>query len=137
MAVKSLETPLTGKVTFKCTLQYANGDGANNGYLAFGDTAEEATLVKCGLRQKMATAAIIQGSLAAGEGATTPCTTDYGKPYELTVTVDLAAGRVVFKGGGVTVEAKLDRPMERITHIGYCLKDTIVDFSPIEASSVQ
>ena len=27
--------PLTGKVTLKCKLQYANGDGANNGYLAF------------------------------------------------------------------------------------------------------
>ena len=37
VVLKPLDTPLTGKVTLKCTLQYANGDGANNGYLAFGD----------------------------------------------------------------------------------------------------
>ena len=68
--LKKLDAPLTGKVTLKCKLQYANGDGANNGYLAFGDSPQEAQLVKCGLRQKMKTAAIIQGSLAANEGAT-------------------------------------------------------------------
>ena len=64
MALKPLDTPLTGKVTLKCTMQYANGDGSNNGYLVFGDKANEPDLVKCGLRQKMKTAAIIQGPLA-------------------------------------------------------------------------
>ena len=81
------------------------------------------------------TAAVIQGALAANKGATTPCETKYDAQYELTVTVDLATGSVTFEGGGVTVNAKLDRPMNRITHVGYCLKDTIVDFSPIEASA--
>ncbi len=139
MALKPLDTPLTGKVTLKCTLQYANGDGANNGYLAFGDKANEPDLVKCGLRQKMGTAAIVQGPLAADGDVitTTPCVTNYDKPYELTVTVDLATGSVTFQGGGATVKAKLNRPMKSITHVGYCLKSTIVDFSPIEASSVQ
>jgi len=27
--------------------------------------------------------------------------------------------------------------MKSITHVGYCFKDTIVDFSPIEVSTVQ
>ena len=137
IALKPLDTPLSGKITLKCTLQYANGDGANNGYLVFGDRANEPDLVKCGLRRKMGTAAIIQGPLAANEGATTPCVTDYDKQYELTVTVDLATGSVTFQGGGVTVNAKLDRPMKSITHVGYCLKGTIVDFSPIKVSAVQ
>ncbi|MFV1968811.1 MAG: hypothetical protein ACC628_25620, partial [Pirellulaceae bacterium] len=137
MALKPLDTPLTGKVTLKCKLQYANGNGANNGYLAFGDSANEAQLVKCGLRQKMRTAAIIQGPLAANAGATTPCETNYETQYELIVTVDLASGSVTFQGGGTTVNAKLDRPMERITHVGYCLRGTIVDFSPIEVSAAQ
>jgi hypothetical protein len=52
----------------------------------------------------------------------------------LTVTVDLDAGSVTLEGGGATVQAKLDRPMKSITHVGYCLKGTIVDFSPIEVS---
>jgi len=88
--------------------------------------------VKCGLRQKMGTAAIIQGPLAADGSTTTPCVTDYDKQYELTVTVDLATGSVTLEGGGATVKAKLDRPIKSITHVGYCLKGTIVDFSPIE-----
>jgi len=137
MALKPLDTPLTGKVTLKCTLQYANGDGANNGYLVFGDKPNEPDLVKCGLRQKMGTAAIIQGPPAANEGATTPCVTAYDKQYELAVTVDLTTGSVTFRGGGATVSAKLDRPMQRISHVGYCLKGTIVDFSPIVVSAVQ
>jgi outer membrane protein assembly factor BamB len=135
--LQALDTPLTGKVTLTCKLQYANGDGANNGYLAFGDSAQEAELVKCGLRHKMGTAAILQGSLAANQGATTPCETEYDTQYELTVTVDLESGNVTFQGGGVTVSAKLDRPMQSITHVGYCLKETIVDFSPIEVSAAR
>ena len=137
MAVKSLDTPLTGKVTLKCTLQYANGDGANNGYLAFGDSADETQMVKCGLRLKMKTAAILQGPLAANEGTTTPCETEYGKQYELTVTVDLDSGRVTFEGAGAKMQAELQRPMKSITHVGYCLKGTVADFSPIEISTAQ
>jgi hypothetical protein len=137
MVLKKLDQPLTGKVTLKCQLQYANGDGANNGYLAFGDSPQEAELVKCGLRQKMATAAILQGSLAADEGATTPCTTQYGRSYELVVTVDLTSGMVTFEGAGAKVEAKLDRPLTSITHVGYCLKGTVTDFSPIEVSAAE
>ena len=33
-------------------MQYANGDGANNGYLCFGNGTVESQLVKCGLRDK-------------------------------------------------------------------------------------
>jgi len=132
--LKTLDTPLTGKVTLKCKLQYANGDGANNGYLAFGDSTNEAELVKCGLRMKMKNAAVIQGSLAANEGETTTCETDYETQYELIVTVDLESGSVTFQGGGVTVNAKLDRPMKSITHLGYCLNNSVVDFSPIEVA---
>lgn len=137
MALKPLDEPMTGKVTLKCTLQYANGDGPNNGYLVFGDNAKEPEVVKCGLREKKKTAAIIQGPLATDQGATAPCVTDYDKPYELTVTVDLATGSVTLRGGGATVSAKLARPMKSITHVGYCFNDTIVDFSPIEVSEGQ
>ncbi len=135
MVLKHLDEPLTGKVTLKCKLQYANGDGANNGYLSFGDSAAEAQLVKCGLREKMKSAAIVQGPLADNEGTTTPCATDLEKQYELTVTVDLASGDVTFEGVGVTVAAKLQHPMKSITYVGYCLNNSIVDFSPIEAAA--
>jgi outer membrane protein assembly factor BamB len=135
--VRPLDTPLTGNVTLRCKLQYANGDGSNNGYLAFGDSAEESQMVKCGLRLKMKSAAIIQGPLAGKEAATAPCETNYDAHYELIVTVDLASGSVVFQGGGTTVSAKLERPMKSITHVGYCLKGTVADFSPIEVSAAR
>jgi hypothetical protein len=137
VVLKSLDMPLTGEVTLRCKLQYANGDDANNGYLVFGDSTKEADLVKAGLRQKMQTAAIIQGPLAADGGATASCETKYEKVYDLLVTVDLESGSVKFQGGGVTVEAELERPLKSITHVGYCLKGTIVDFSPIEVSATR
>lgn len=134
-ALQALDTPVTGKATLKCQLQYANGDNANNGYLAFGDGTSEPQLVKCGLRLKMKTAAILQGALAANQGATSPCETDTATRYELLVSVDLDSGRVTFQGGGATVTAELERPLKRITHVGYCLKETVVDFSPVEVST--
>jgi|GEM_PF-2520037 hypothetical protein len=76
-------------------------------------------------------------SLATNAGATTPCETKYETPYELIVTVDLASGSVTFQGGGATVKAKLERPMKSITHVGYCLKGTVTDFSPIDVSAAQ
>ena len=102
-----------------------------------GDGTKEPQLVKCGLRWKMKTAAIIQGPLAANVGATAPCETKYDTKYELIVIVDLATGNLTFQGGGKTVKAKLNRPMKRITHVGYCLKETVTDFSPIEVSTAQ
>ena len=132
-AVQKLDQPLTGKVTLKCRFQYANEDGANNGYLSFGDSADEAQLVKCGLRQKMKTAAIIQGPLSDNQGVTTPCETELTKQYEFVVTVDLAAGDVTFQCGETQVKAKLARPMKSITHVGYCLNNSVADFGPIVA----
>jgi outer membrane protein assembly factor BamB len=137
MLLKPLDEPLTGKVRLTCKMQYANGDGANNGYLTFSDGTDEIQAVKCGLRQKMQSAAILQGPLAANEGATATCTTKYDTAYDLVVTVDLDAGDVTFQGAGVTVTAKLERPMKNITHVGYCLKGTVTDFSPIEVSVVE
>ncbi|MHB8898553.1 MAG: outer membrane protein assembly factor BamB family protein [Thermoguttaceae bacterium] len=136
-ALRALDVPATGKVTLRCKMQYANGDGSNNGYLAFGDGADEAQLVRCGLRLKMKSAAIIQGPLTGKETATAPCETSYDTPYELIVTVDLASGSMTFQGGGATVSAKLERPMKSVTHVGYCLKGTIADFSPIEVSATR
>jgi hypothetical protein len=134
MALKPLDAPLTGKVTLTCKLQYANGDDANNGYLVFGDSEVESQLVKCGLRKKMGTSAIIQGPLADNQGATATCVTNYNEQYELSVTVDLDSGKISFQGAGTTVTAKLSQPMKSITHVGYCLNNTIVDVGPIEVA---
>lgn len=133
-AVQKLDTPLTGKVTLKCKLQYINEDGPNNGYLCFGDGTDEAQLVKCGLRLRMKSAAIIQGPLSQKKGATAPLVTEIGRQYEMLVTVDLDKGDVTFRSGEATVTAKLERPLKSITHAGYCVNAAVTDFSPVEVA---
>ena len=137
VALKTLDSPLTGKATLKCKLQYANGDGPSNGYLSFGDSADESRLVKCGLRMRKKSAAIIQGPLAKDKGATAPYETNSTRQYELVVRVDLQSGDVTLQSGTATLTAKLERPMKSITHVGYCLSGTTTDFSPIECAEGQ
>jgi hypothetical protein len=135
MALKKLDAPVTGKVTLKCKLQFTGVAGFRNGYLAFGDGTDEARLVKCGLRVAMKTAAIIQGPLSRNKGATTECVIDPEKLHDLVVTVDLASGDLTFKSGPATVATKLAKPMQSITHVGYCTNHATVDFSAIEVVS--
>ncbi|MCC6354171.1 MAG: PQQ-binding-like beta-propeller repeat protein [Verrucomicrobiae bacterium] len=136
-AVRKLEAPAGGKVTLSCKIQYTSETGPNNGYLAFGDGDGEANLVKCGLRMRKKTAAIIQGPLAKEKGATAPCATEVGRPYELTVAVDLASGDVTLSAGGATVRAKLERPIRAITHVGYCVSGASADFGPVEIAQAR
>jgi outer membrane protein assembly factor BamB len=135
MVLKKLDAPLTGKVTLKCKMQFTGAAGLKNGYLAFGDSADEAKLVKCGLRVAMKTAAIVQVPLSKNKADTTAYEIDTEKTHELVVTADLEAGNVTFKSGPATVTAKLARPMKSITHIGYCTNNATVDFSAMEAGS--
>jgi hypothetical protein len=135
MAVKKLDAPLTGKVTLKCKMQFTGVAGLRNGYLAFGDDADEAKLVKCGLRAAMKTAAIVQVPLSKNKADTTPYEIDVEELHDLVVTVDLASDVVTFKSGPATVKSKLARPMKNITHIGYCTNNATVDFSTVEATS--
>lgn len=134
VVLKQLDAPLTGVVTLRCKMQFTGAPGLRNGYLAFGDSADETKLVKCGLRVAMKTAAIIQGPLSANKGATTACVIDTEKTHDLAVTVDLASGDVTFKSGPATVTARLASPMKTITHVGYCANRATVDFSRIEVT---
>jgi len=131
-ALKKLDAPLTGKVTLKCKMRFTQAEGLRNGYLAFGNGADEAHLVKCGLRAAMKTAAIIQGPLTKNKGATAAYELDAEKLHDLAVTVDLASGAVTLKSGKATVTATLANPMKSITHVGYCTNNATVDFSPVD-----
>jgi hypothetical protein len=44
---------------------------------------------------------------------------------------------VTFQGGNAKVTAKLEQPLKSITHVGYCLKDTIADFSEITVAAAR
>lgn len=134
--LKKLDAPLTGKVTLKCKVKYANEDGPNNGYLTFGEGTDEAQLVKCGLRLRMKTLAILQGPLSDNKGATAPFVSAPAETYELLVTVNLTQGEVLLQCRDAKVTAKLQAPLKSITHVGYSLNGTVTDFSAVETAAV-
>ncbi len=133
--LKRLDAPLRGKVVLKAKLK-ASADGAlKNGFLVFGDGADDARLVKCGLRFAMKKAVVVQGPFNGGKVAQNDFAGDEAKVYDLTVSVDLATGQVTLDTGGTSVTAKLDPLPASITHIGYAALNAAVDFGPIELSA--
>ena len=77
---------------------------------------------------------ISQGSLK-GKAQAADLAAEFDKVYDLVVRVDLRAQKVTFTAGGATVEAKLAKPMARISHVGYSMDSALVDFSNLEVAS--
>ena len=48
------------------------------------------------------------------------------------VRVDLAGGKVTYTAGKVKLEATLQRPLKKITHVGYAADSAVVDFAPLD-----
>ena len=134
LALKKLPTPLKEKVTFKVQMK-AGAEGAlKNGFLVFGDSPNDAGLVKCGLRFRMKKAVIAEGALNGSKVADKELDLDETKAYEIDVTVDLASGEVTMKVGQTTVTATLERRPASISYVGYGATNAVANFSPIEVS---
>ena len=134
VAVKKLERPITGSATFKTRIKAVlRSDGLlSNGYLAFGDKANDASLIKCGVRLKAKNASVIQGSLLKGESESVKIDTADDKGMEIVVKVDLKSQKIVYTVDGVTIEARILQPLKSITHAGYVMDSALIDFAPIE-----
>jgi hypothetical protein len=133
LALKKLDKPIVGKVTFRTRIRAVQeAEGLlRNGYLAFGNSTQEAELVKCGVRLKTQAAAVIQGPFG-GNGQTAKVDAPDDKGLEATVTVDLAAQTVTYIANGVKLEAPLKSPLSAITYLGYVIDSAMIDVSPIE-----
>ena len=125
VAVKKLDQPISGTVTFRMRLRAVPETQGllRNGYLAFGNSAREADLVKCGVRLQPQRASIIQGPFQADKPTTVSAAVDAPEAtgLEAVVTVDLAAQTVKYVANGVELQAKLKTPLSKITHVGYVL----------------
>lgn len=133
LALKKLDEPITGTVTFRArmkSVEQAKGL-LRNGHIAFGHGADEANLVKCGAGYATRKATLTQGTLKGGKGATADIGDPGEKGVEIAVDVDLKAGTVKYTANGKVVEARLQRPMESIDHVGYAVNGAIMDFAPI------
>ncbi len=137
LALTRLQVPITDKAAFAATMIVPGKQQGYqiNGFLAFGDGAAEDKLVKCGIRYQPQKAYIVQGRLL-GKPKTkaVDIKADLGKPVALSVQVDLRRGDVVFTAGGVTVKAKLLRPLKSVTHVGFCVDSAIAEFSPLKTT---
>jgi len=135
-ALKKLETPATGSVTFTTrmkVLSKADG-GLQNGFLAFGDGTIDAKLIKCGVRIKLQKALIIQGPLKTGTTKAAALEISAGGVSDVTVSVDLASQQVTYVVNGVTVHAAFERRLKAITHVGYVVDNAVVEFAPIDVT---
>ena len=136
LALKKLDTPITGTVTFRTRIRAVQEAGGllRNGYLAFGGSAREAELVKCGVRLRTQTAAIIQGPLKGASPAARSAKVDVSdsKGLEAVVTVDLAAQQVTYLANGVKLQSPLKSSLPAITHLGYVIDSALIDVSPVE-----
>jgi hypothetical protein len=134
LALNQPAAPLTGKVALSTKFRVQDGTGfLQNGFIAFGDGPTDAQLVKCGIRFRTQTALIIQDELLTAAKATNAkVDASMGKATDLTVTVDLDQQTVSFTTCGVTVEAKLARPLASITYVGFAADSAIVEVSPLQ-----
>ena len=134
LTLTRLDEPIKAKATLTTTLRVPGRTGfLVNGFIAFGDGAAEAKLVKCGIRYKPQKALIVQGSLTGdSKSKAADIKAEVGKPISLSVQVDLDRRRVKFAAGTVTVEAKLDMPLKSITHVGFCVDSAVAQFSPLK-----
>jgi hypothetical protein len=134
LVLKKLPAPLQGKVELRAKLKCTAAGAIRNGFLVFGETPEENSLVKCGPRIRMKKAVIVQGPVEGGTAAEKELELDENQVYEITVTIDVASGQVTMALGGATVTATLDPKPASIAYVGYQVLNAATDFGPIEIS---
>jgi hypothetical protein len=132
--VKKLDRPITGSVTFRTRMKAVPDSRGlqSNGYLAFGDGAEDAMLIKCGARLRTQNALIVQGPLLKGKSESARINVPDSEGVEIVVSVNLTTAKLVYTANGVTVEAQIQRPLKSITHVGYVIDNSLIDFAPVE-----
>jgi hypothetical protein len=131
-ALKRLDSPITGSVEFRASLEIQEGP-YRNGFIAFGDGIRDKDLVKAGVfvggRSEFA---IFDGHLSAGKIATASYAGDPWRRFEFAVTVHVSTGRVILREGDQTVELTLQRSLPAVTHIGYVVRKAKTAFSQID-----
>ncbi len=137
LAVKKLDTPLTGRAVLKVKIRPRPGapkGTPGNGFLAFGAGPEDKELVKCGFRISGQHLYVVQGTLTGGSSTAAPVTVHANEVVELTAAVDLDDQKVSVSMSDKTLETSLKRRLDAIGWIGYCVGGVDADFSPIEIS---
>jgi hypothetical protein len=137
MALKELDRPITGSVTFRTRMKaVSSADGLlSNGYLAFGNGTTDTKLIKCGVRLKAKQVSIVQGPLLKGKSSTAKINANNNQSVEIIVKVNLRTKKIIYTANGVMMEAQIQRPLQSITHVGYVINSALIDFAPVEVNA--
>ena len=134
LAVNKLDPLLTGKSTLSTTLRVPVKSGyLVNGFIAFGTSAKDADLVKCGIRFQPQKASIMQGPLLKPTASKAfDIKVPVGDPVALVVDIDLDNGTVKLTVQDHSVEVQLSTPVKAITHAGFAADSAVAEFSPLD-----
>lgn len=137
LALRALQAPLTKVAVFRVRVRTTPGasspDTPGNGFLVFGDSPDDARLIKCGYRISGKALMITQGAMGAKpKNVSHKAELRANAITDLTVTVDLDAQKVTLAGGGQSVVAPLASRLDAIHWVGCCVQSVTTDFSAIE-----
>ena len=135
LALNKLDQPITSTATWTFKIRAAAGfpnpPYYQNGFFAFGDSTEDAKLVKCGIQFVRGTARIIKSQTNKQSGKTEKLA-NVKKSFDVTVSVDLKKRTVTMKVAGKTLTEKLPASLKRISQVGFVSWNAVTDFSKHE-----
>jgi hypothetical protein len=128
---------LVGKIKLTTRMRVAPEGQIRNAFLVFGDTPDEASLVKCGLRYQLAKAVIVEGPMSGGTTAQESFDANQTKIYDVEISVDLGSGQVTMKADQASVATKLKTPPARISYVGFGVLKSAAEFSEVAAAPLE
>ena len=137
LALKKLPQPLVGKIKLATRMRVAPEGQIRNAFLVFGDTPDEASLVKCGLRYQLERAVIVEGPMSGGTTAQESFDANQTKIYDVELSVDLGSGQVTMKADQASVATKLNTPPARISYVGFGVLKSAAEFSEVAAAPLE
>ncbi len=136
LALKKLDKPRGVEAVFKVKLKSLMKGSSpriyRNGFLAFGDGTDDASLIKCGLYLGGQRKYVIAEGPLGGRHVSKPMTGDPLGEFSMTVVVDLKKQTVTMTCGDEKLTLKLNEKLKSITHAGYSGLRTTTAFSKLD-----
>ncbi len=135
LALKKLQRPITGRVTFELSYKATTNANTRNACLVFGDSDANNDLIKAGTMIGMGAHGIFEGTWNNVQaGQTVSVAFDTTKTFHAVVTVDVPKRTVTLTIDGKTVKSALPESVKQVAYYGYYIKNTSSTFSAIKVT---